>query len=158
MKPKALHVLFMLLVMCATASFAAAPAPKESEAAEESDAPEADARNAFLPGVAASFINQFGDGRLYPGASFHYAFIQGVTRSKSRGDFGGYYEWYAEIGFFKELASSMTDDIFFTCASGVNLSFEKFIDGTRDFLVPYFGAKAGGVFFNKGASATFGID
>jgi hypothetical protein len=118
-----------------------------------SDASEA--RKAFLPGLSASILSEFGSSNIYPGFNFHYAFVEGVSRPKNSYDFGGYYEWYSEIGFYKELNSNMTNDIFFTCASGVNLSFEKFLTSSRNFLVPYFGAKFGGVFFNKGSGGFF---
>ena len=113
------------------------------------------ARKAFLPGVSASMISEFGNSNIYPGFNFHYVFVEGVSRPKNSYSFGGYYEWYSEIGFFKELNSSMTNDIFFTCASGMNLSFEKFQTSSRNFLIPYFGAKFGGVFFTKGSSGFF---
>lgn len=112
-------------------------------------------RKAFLPGVAASVVQSLGSDRVYPGFSFHYSFVEGVSRSKSSYDFGGYYEWYSEIGFYKEYRSSVTDDIFFTCASGINLSFEKFLNGPRGFLIPYFGSKFGGLFFQRGNGGFF---
>ncbi len=108
-----------------------------------------DVRNAFIPGLSASAVTGFTNGKIYPGFDFHYAFVEGVSEAKSRSSFGGYYEFYAEIGFYKELDSSVDDDIFFTYAAGVNLSFEKFIHGPRDFMIPYFGAKLGGVYFNN---------
>jgi hypothetical protein len=106
-------------------------------------------RNAFLPGVSASVLVPFEPGLVYAGGTIHYAFIQGISSSTSSSGFGGYYEWYSEIGYFKELNSSLNGDIFFTYAFGVNLSFEKFLNTYRDVLVPYFGAKVGGISFNK---------
>jgi len=113
------------------------------------------ARKAFLPGLSTTLLTPFGSSQLYPGFAFHYAFVEGVTRPRSASDFGGYYEWYSEISFSKELRSAWNDDIFFTYATGVNLSFEKFLKGPRNFLVPYFGAKGGGVFFNKSSGGFF---
>jgi len=106
-------------------------------------------RNAFLPGLSTSLIVPFAPGSLYLGGNIHYAFIQGISSSSSSSNFGGYYEWYSDIGYFKEAQSSLNDDIFFTFAFGVNLSFEKFLNTYRDVLVPYFGAKMGGIYFNK---------
>lgn len=106
-------------------------------------------RNAFLPGLSASIITGFANNKNYPGFDFHYAFIQGVTEPTSAMSFGGYYEAYAEIGFYKELDSKINDDIFFTYSGGINLSFEKFGHGIRKYLVPYFGAKVGGIYFNN---------
>ncbi|WP_191018139.1 hypothetical protein [Treponema zioleckii] len=108
-----------------------------------------DVRNAFVPGLSASAITGFTNGKIYPGFDFHYAFVEGVSEARSRSSFGGYYEFYTEIGFYKELNSPVDEDIFFTYAAGVNLSFEKFIHGSRDFLIPYFGAKLGGIYFNN---------
>lgn len=106
-------------------------------------------RNAFLPGLSASVITGFANNKNYPGFDFHYAFIQGVTEPTSSTSFGGYYEAYAEIGFYKELNSMINDDIFFTYSGGINLSFEKFGHGIRKYMVPYFGAKVGGIYFNN---------
>ncbi|MBQ4379536.1 MAG: hypothetical protein II821_10140 [Treponema sp.] len=106
-------------------------------------------RNAFLPGLSVSMLTGFENNKNYPGFDFHYAFIQGVTEAASSTDFGGYYEIYAEIGFYKELHSKINDDIFFTYSLGTNISFEKFGHGVRKFLVPYFGAKVGGIYFNN---------
>lgn len=109
-------------------------------------------RNAFIPGLSASAVTGFTNGKIYPGFDFHYAFIEGVSEAYSPTSFGGYYEFYTEIGFYKELNSPVDDDIFFTYAAGVNLSFEKFVHGARDFLIPYFGAKLGGIYFNNSGS------
>lgn len=106
-------------------------------------------RNAYLPGLSLSMIAPFEPGIRYVGANIHYAFIQGISSSTSSSNFGGYYEWYSDIGYFKELVSALNDDIFFTFAFGVNLSFEKFLNNYRDVFVPYFGAKMGGIYFNK---------
>ncbi|WP_406033311.1 hypothetical protein [Treponema saccharophilum] len=105
-------------------------------------------RNAFLPGLSASAVTGFKNEKIYTGFDFHYAFVQGTSEARSPSSFGGYYEGYCEIGFYKEIDSPVDDDIFFTYAAGVNLSFEKFIGGSRDFLIPYFGAKVGGIYFN----------
>ena len=64
-------------------------------------------------------------------------------------DFGGYSEIYLEVGYFKEYSSDFNQDIFFTYALGVNLSFEKFLSGSRSFLIPIFGLKTGGLFINN---------
>lgn len=123
------------------------PRPSEESVARKAAVQEI--RNAFLPGVSASMINPFAPGINYVGGNIHYAFVQGISSSSSSSNFGGYYEWYSDIGYFKELRSTLNDDIFFTFALGVNLSFEKFLHTYRDILVPYFGAKMGGIYFNK---------
>jgi len=135
-----------LLVLFAAVTLAA---PLSAETKDEGP------RKAFLPGLAASLIQNVDGERWYPGAAFHYAFVEGISRSRDSWDFGGYYEWYSEIGVFQEYRSSLTRDVFFTLASGVNLSFEKFLGGSRDFLIPYFGAKGGGVFYQQGAGGFF---
>lgn len=119
------------------------------------DAPDEGPRKAFLPGLAASVIQNVDGNRWYPGVAFHYAFVEGVSRSRNAWDFGGYYEWYSEIGVYQEYRSTLTQDVFFTIASGVNLSFEKFLTGSRDWLIPYFGSKFGGVFYQQGSGGFF---
>lgn len=114
-----------------------------------SEEPSDNTRNAFLPGVSFSAVTGFKNNKIYPGFDFHYAFLQGTSEAKKSDSFGGYYEAYGEIGFYKELNSSVDDDIFFTYAAGINISFEKFNNGSRDFLIPYFGAKIGGIYFNN---------
>lgn len=91
-------------------------------------------REAFLPGVAGSVMTSLSDGKVYPGFSFHYAFVEGISHSSGPSDFGGYYEWYSEVGLFKEVNSALANDIFFTCGAGINLSFEKFLGRTRNYL------------------------
>jgi hypothetical protein len=129
-----------------------AAAEAEAEAAAYREAHRNDVRNGFLPGLSASLLKPFVGPKLYEGVNFHYAFIQGVSRAAGPADFGGYFEWYGEVGYYKELASAANDDIFFLYSIGVNLSFEKRMSARRAFLVPYFGLKAGGVYFNDRAS------
>jgi len=144
---------FVLFVFCAAAVFAqnqeqyAGPRERISQADE--------VNSAFLPGISASLITSFGSSNLYPGVNFHYAISQGLTASRKAEDFGGYYETYVEIGFYKELSSTFTNDIFFTYAAGLNFSFEKFRSGVRNFLIPYFGAKVGGIYFNISGGGFF---
>ena len=108
-----------------------------------------DIRNAFLPGLSFSAVTGFKNEKIYPGFDFHYSFLEGTSEAKGSTSFGGYYEAYCEIGFYKEKDSPINEDIFFTYALGVNLSFEKFNNGSRNFLIPYFGAKIGGIYFNN---------
>lgn len=143
------------LALIALSSPLAAQETQESGGAPDSapaEAPRpsrpASRNNAFLPGLSWSWLVPFEDSRRYQGANFHYAFIQGVTSSRNSSDFGGYYETYAEIGFYKEQNSSFSEDIFFQYSLGVNLSFEKFLASSRTVLVPYFGARAGGLYLN----------
>lgn len=112
-------------------------------------------RNAFLPGVSGSLLVPFKEGSTYAGVNIHYAFIQGISTSASSSNFGGYYEWYSEIGYYKEMDSNAYDNIFFTYSTGVNLSFEKFLHSYRSVFVPYFGAKVGGLFFNEGSGGLY---
>lgn len=116
---------------------------------QESDSSGERVRSGFLPGVAGSLVQPFEVDSLYTGVDFHYAFAQGIVIPQDKQEFGGFYELYAEIGFYKERASAFNDDIFFTYAAGVSLSFEKFYSYSRSFLVPYFGAKLGGLFINN---------
>lgn len=129
--------------------------PRPSDANLVKKATALEIRNAFLPGLSASLLVPFKAGTVFEGAHIHYAFIQGISSSTSASAFGGYYEWYSEIGYYKELGSNPYDDIFFTYSTGVNLSFEKFLSNYRAVLVPYFGAKFGGIFFNKASGGLY---
>lgn len=120
----------------------------ETAAPRRSESSRLQYRNAFLPGLSASWLVPFESSKRYQGANFHYAFIQGITRSTGSMDFGGYYESYLEIGYYKEQSSSFNQDIFFSYSLGMNLSFEKFLTSDRSFLIPYFGARAGGIYMN----------
>jgi hypothetical protein len=110
---------------------------------------DAQMRSGFLPGIAFSVLQPFEVPKLYLGLDFHYSFLQGVTEPQDKKEFGGYYETYVEIGFYKERSSSFNDGIFFTYCAGINLSFEKFFSYYRSFLVPFFGAKVGGIYINN---------
>lgn len=132
-----------------------APTGRPSEENLAKKAAVREIRNAFLPGVSGSVLIPFKEGTAYVGGNIHYAFIQGISTSDSSSDFGGYYEWYSEIGYYKEQHSNAYDNIFFTYSTGVNLSFEKFLSTYRSVFVPYFGAKFGGLFFNEGSGGLY---
>jgi hypothetical protein len=106
-------------------------------------------QKAFAPGFAFGFYQHLVNSNMYVGGSFHYDLAQTVTPSQSDTGFGGYTEIFAEVGFFKEINSAFNDDIFFTYLFGFNLSFEKFLNGIRRFLIPYFGMKVGGIFISQ---------
>jgi len=142
-----LAILFVFASVFAVSAQDQSPGDQERMPPERAQASEP-VRNAFLPGLATSVLIPFEIEKVYVGGSFHYSLIQGVTQARGSQDFGGYYEWYAEIGFFKEIDSTFNDDIFFTYQMGMNLSFEKFARRSRNALIPYFGAKVGGIYIN----------
>ena len=102
----------------------------------------------FLPGFSFGVLKPLSD-KVYLGINYHYTFTQSITLPETDSDFGGYNEIYLEVGYFKEFSSEFNQDIFFTYAFGINLSFEKFLSGYRSFLIPFLGLKAGGLFINS---------
>ncbi len=106
-------------------------------------------KKAMFPGFTGGAYEALASHQIFWGTGFRYTFVQGMEKAKYEGDFGGYYELFSEVSFYKEDSSSFDDNIFFSYLIGMNLSFEKLRSGLRSFLIPYYGVKLGGAYFNR---------
>lgn len=99
------------------------------------------------PGIAPSFLKPFKDTPSFSGINVSISWVTG-TFSQVNNSNGRFIDVYSEVGFYRQYHSGLNERTFFKYMMGCNLSFEKSIYGGRSFLIPYFGIKGGGIYFD----------
>lgn len=108
----------------------------------------------FDPAFSGSLLAVADTGELYQGLNFQLNLLELVTSTEVK-EMPMYFGLYFDIGLAKEQQSTVAEKSMITWALGLNLSFESQKNPARNFLIPYYGVKAGGISITNAGSGFY---
>jgi hypothetical protein len=102
----------------------------------------------FSPSLRAGLINTFEDGNHYFGGGMRINLVSSVPKGDDD-DFRGpaFIDWFVEVNLYRD------PDLLewaFDYLMGITVSVERARPGIRDWLLPYYGIKLGGIYLSDG--------
>ncbi len=105
----------------------------------------------IVPAFTAGTIHLINLPDVYAGGAIRYTIIYGLDINPKDTSIWtkGRYEIYLEFGLYRGLHPDISTQSVFQYLMGINLAFESPRSLNRQWLIPYFGATLGGIYYDK---------
>jgi hypothetical protein len=116
--------------------------------------------NVLMPGLSGGVLVSTSDGSILAGGGFHFSLLYGRAEEKDPNTelvYPACWEFFVEVNLYRGVSRGNSGNWLFDYLAGASISFDRANTLSRNFFIPYYGIKAGGVYLNTDASEYNGL-